>query len=57
MLDSYEPTLTGSVLVQSSGLWTMDPLQLVPEHRLRADLVFHVRVGRASAFERECFIS
>ena len=57
MLDSYKPTHTGSVLVRFSGLWTMDPLQLVPEHRLRANLVFHVRVGRASAFEGEFCIS
>ena len=34
----------------------MDPSQFVPEHRLRADLVFPVRVGRVSAFEGEIFI-
>ena len=57
ILDSNESTLTRNVLVRYIVLWTMDLLQLVPEHRLRADLVFHVRVGRVSAFEGEFFIS
>ena len=57
MLDSYDPTLTRSVLVHFIILRTMDLLHLVPDHRFRVGLVPYVRVGGVSAFKGNFFIA